>query len=65
LLLPEQLEAPVEQGQVVGWLTAQIGEDCAAVLPLTARESVGQLSFQLVFWRMAQKIFTGADIFSE
>jgi D-alanyl-D-alanine carboxypeptidase (penicillin-binding protein 5/6) len=65
LLLPEQLEAPVEQGQVVGWLTAQIGDDCAAVLPLTARESVGQLSFQLVFWRMAQKIFTGADIFSE
>jgi D-alanyl-D-alanine carboxypeptidase (penicillin-binding protein 5/6) len=52
LELAEEAEAPVEAGQVLGWLRVRAGDEILAELPLTAAEAVPRLSFAQVWLRV-------------
>lgn len=48
--------APVEQGQVLGTVTFRLGEDVLGVYNLTAPDSIGGLTFGIVFKRIINAI---------
>lgn len=57
--LPESLDAPVEAGQVIGYLTVRSGGESVQKLPLRAAESVERLSLGAL-WRRFLCAMVGA-----
>ena len=53
--LPEQVEAPVEQGAKLGELRLRVGKKLCRRIPLTARRAVARLSL----WRVYRKLCAG------
>ena len=49
--LPEAVEAPVKEGDVLGPLTLYAGEEVAAELPIRAAETVEKLTFSSALLR--------------
>jgi D-alanyl-D-alanine carboxypeptidase (penicillin-binding protein 5/6) len=49
--LPETVEAPVKEGDVLGTLTLYAGEEVAAELPIRAAETVEKLTFSTALLR--------------
>ena len=52
LELAEELEAPVEAGQILGMLRVRAGDELLAELPLTAPETVPRLRFGQIWLRL-------------
>jgi len=50
--LPEQVEAPVAQGQQLGTLTVCSGETVVLEVPIQAAETVEKLTWGEMYWRM-------------
>ena len=50
--LPERVNAPVEEGEVLGSLTVRLGEETLAVLPVAAAETVARIGLRPLFLRL-------------
>ncbi len=57
LTLPEQVEAPVSQGQQVGTLTVRDGDTVVLEVPVQAAETVEKLTWGEMYRRMLVKTF--------
>jgi D-alanyl-D-alanine carboxypeptidase (penicillin-binding protein 5/6) len=58
--LPEEAEAPVEQGQKLGRMTISVGGERVKTIPLTAAESVERQSLGMVWRRLCSRMALGA-----
>ena len=56
LTLPEDLEAPVEQGQTLGRLEVYVGEELRDSVPVVAAQSVDRLTIPGIFSRMLRQL---------
>jgi len=56
LTLPENLEAPVEQGQTLGQLEVYVGEELRDSVPVVAAQSVDRLTIPGIFSRMLRQL---------
>jgi D-alanyl-D-alanine carboxypeptidase (penicillin-binding protein 5/6) len=56
VVLSEELEAPVEQGQTIGALEIFVGEELKDSIPITAAQEVLRLSFSGILGRMFQRL---------
>ena len=57
LTLSEDVEAPVEEGQILGQLEVFVGEELRDTVPIVAARGVERLSFPGIFSRMARMLF--------
>ena len=57
--LEERLDAPVEEGQQVGKLTAVSGGETLAVIPIVTAQPVARLTYWQIFQRCLQMAFCG------
>lgn len=56
--LAESVEAPVEEGQLLGYVTVNSGKEQIAKIPLTASERVDRMTFGRAFWLLIQNFFS-------
>ena len=56
VVLSEELEAPVEQGQTIGALEIFVGEELKDSIPITAAQGVPRLSFSGILGRMFHRL---------
>lgn len=56
LTLPQQVEAPVSQGQQLGLLEVQCGQQVLARIPLTAAQGVPELQWADLFARLLARV---------
>ena len=61
LLLPEALQAPVTQGETVGFFLVEIDGALAARVPVTAGETVDRLTFGDVLLRFLRVLVSGGE----
>ena len=54
--LAVDVEAPVEQGQVLGTVTFRIGDDLLGEYNLTAPDQIGKLTFWIIFTRILRSV---------
>lgn len=57
VVLPEYVDAPVEQGDSLGELQIFVNEELRETVPLTASETVPRLTTGGVFYEMLQRLF--------
>lgn len=57
--IEESLQAPVEQGQVIGSLSVYDGDTLLTEIPIVAGDSVAKLTWGQVFVRFLKLMFTG------
>ena len=63
LSLPEQLEAPVRQGQTVGTMTIRSGQQEIASCPIVAETEVPARSFGFCFRRLVESLLPERENF--
>ena len=56
LTLPQDLEAPVEQGQILGRMEVYVGEDLRDSVPITAAQPVDRLTVPGIFSRLLRQL---------
>lgn len=61
VILPETVEAPVEQGARLGTFLVRVGEETAAVCPLTAKSGVEKLHLRGVFEQFVKILLSGGE----
>ena len=54
--LAVDVEAPVEQGQVLGTVTFRLGDDLLGEYNLTAPDQIGKLTFGIIFTRILRSV---------
>jgi len=54
--LEESVTAPVSQGQRLGTLSIQVGDQVIRQIPMVAKEAVPKLSFGQMFWQVLKSI---------
>ena len=54
--MAEDVEAPVERGQILGRLEVYVGEELRDTVPILAPEPVERLSIPGIFGRMLSKL---------
>ena len=56
LTLPQDLEAPVEQGQILGRMEVYVGEELRDSVPITAAQPVDRLTVPGIFSRLLRQL---------
>ena len=56
LTLPQDLEAPVEQGQILGQMEVYVGEELRDSVPITAAQPVDRLTVPGIFSRLLRQL---------
>ena len=60
LTIPEDVEAPVEQGQTLGQLEVLVGEQLRDTIPIVSAQGVERLTIPGIFSRLLQKLLMAA-----
>ncbi len=56
--LPEKIDAPINQGDTVGYLHISLEEEEIGVVPIKAAQKVKKLTFFVCFWQMLKGLFS-------
>ena len=56
LTLPENVEAPVSEGQILGQLEVYVGEELREKVPIVSAQAVERLTVPGIFTRMLREL---------